>query len=68
MPHGHAVGWALMNDHYFSAEPASADERRTLTLRLADRAVSMTTAPGVFCPDRLDAGTAVLLNLSLIHI
>ena len=51
-----------MNDHYFSAEPASADERRTLTLRLADRAVSMTTAPGVFCPDRLDAGTAVLLN------
>lgn len=51
-----------MNDHYFSAEPASADERRALTFRLADRTVTMQTAPGVFCPDRLDSGTAVLLN------
>lgn len=51
-----------MNDHYFSAEPASADERRTLTLRLAGREIRMQTAPGVFCPDRLDSGTAVLLG------
>lgn len=50
-----------MNDHYFTAEPASADERRTLNLRLAGRTVPMQTAPGVFCPDRLDQGTAVLL-------
>lgn len=51
-----------MNDHYFTAEPASAAERRTLTLRLAGREVAMQTAPGVFCPDRLDAGTSVLLD------
>ena len=51
-----------MSDHYFTAEPASPDERRTLTLRLAGRSVAMQTAPGVFCPDRLDSGTAVLLN------
>lgn len=51
-----------MSDHYFTAEPASPDERRTLTLRLAGRSVDMQTAPGVFCPDRLDSGTAVLLN------
>lgn len=51
-----------MNDHYFSAEPASPDERRTLRLRLAGREVAMQTAPGMFCPDRLDAGTAVLLQ------
>lgn len=51
-----------MSDHYFTAEPASQDERRTLTLRLAGRSVDMQTAPGVFCPDRLDGGTAVLLG------
>lgn len=50
-----------MSDHYFTAEPASPDERRTLTLRLAGRSVDMQTAPGVFCPDRLDSGTGVLL-------
>lgn len=51
-----------MSDHYFTAEPASPDERRTLTVRLAGRDVDMQTAPGVFCPDRLDSGTAVLLT------
>ena len=52
----------VMNDHYFTAAPASPDERRTLTLRLRGREVKMDTAPGVFCPDHLDSGTAVLLN------
>ena len=56
------VGLAVMNDHYFTASPASANDRRTLTVRLRGREVSMQTAPGVFCPDHLDAGTAVLLN------
>lgn len=51
-----------MNDHYFTAAPASADERRTLNLRLRGHNVSMATAPGVFCPDHLDSGTGVLLN------
>lgn len=51
-----------MNDHYFSAAPASADQRRTLNLSLAGHPVTMTTAPGVFCPDRLDSGTSVLLQ------
>lgn len=51
-----------MNDHYFTAEPASATERRTLNLRLRGRSVTVETAAGVFCPDRLDSGTAVLLD------
>lgn len=51
-----------MNDHYFTAEPASPSERRSLTLRLAGQNVTMQTAPGVFCPDRLDPGTSVLLQ------
>ena len=49
-------------DHYFTAEPASAAERRTLDVTLAGHRVTVQTAPGVFCPDRLDVGTAVLLE------
>ncbi|MGZ4598826.1 MAG: class I SAM-dependent methyltransferase [Oryzihumus sp.] len=49
-------------DHYFTAEPASAAERRRLDVELAGRTVTVHTAPGVFCPDRLDIGTAVLLR------
>ena len=50
-------------EHYFSARPAAADERRDLTLDLAGRPVTVTTARGVFSADRLDPGTAVLLPL-----
>ncbi|HMO10930.1 MAG TPA: methyltransferase [Actinotalea sp.] len=51
-----------MADHYFSAEPASADERTTMTVELADREVVVHTAPGVFSAGRLDLGTRVLLR------
>jgi len=49
-------------DHYFTAEPASAAERRQLRVYLAGRERIVATAPGVFCPDRVDIGTAVLLR------
>jgi len=49
-------------DHYFTAEPASAAERRPLRVFLAGRELIVETAPGVFCPDRVDIGTAVLLH------
>ena len=49
-------------DHYFTAEPASAAERRALRVFLADRELIVETAPGIFCPDRVDIGTAVLLR------
>ena len=49
-------------DHYFSAEPASADERRTITVQLAGRDVAVRTAAGVFSPGRVDLGTQVLLR------
>jgi 16S rRNA G1207 methylase RsmC len=51
-----------MTDHYFTAEPASAAERRQLQVSLAGREVIVETAPGVFCPDRVDIGTAMLLR------
>ncbi|WP_146906718.1 class I SAM-dependent methyltransferase [Cellulomonas aerilata] len=49
-------------DHYFSARPASADERRTLAVHLAGRDLQVETAGGVFSPGRLDLGTEVLLR------
>ena len=50
------------SDHYFTAAPASADERRRLRVRLAGRDLDVDVAPGVFSPGGLDKGTAVLLD------
>jgi len=52
----------MASEHYFTAEPASPGELRELTLRLAGREVRVVTAGGVFAPDGLDKGTAVLLR------
>lgn len=49
-------------DHYFSAAPATPDQRRTLRVRLAGRDVEVQTARGVFSADRVDLGTSVLLR------
>ncbi|MBM6405027.1 methyltransferase [Phycicoccus sp. CSK15P-2] len=49
-------------DHYFTARPASEDERRRLRVRLAGRDVEVEVARGVFSPGALDKGTAVLLD------
>ncbi|GAA2795796.1 class I SAM-dependent methyltransferase [Kribbella solani] len=51
-----------MADHYFSAEPGSADVRRTVEARIWGKPYTFTTATGVFSRDRLDIGTAVLLR------
>lgn len=49
-------------DHYFTARPASAGERRTLRVRIAGVDRELETAGGVFSPSRLDLGTEVLLR------
>ena len=49
-------------DHYFTAQPAAPDERRTITVELAGRVVTVQTAGGVFSPDHVDLGTRVLLR------
>ncbi|MFC0645967.1 class I SAM-dependent methyltransferase [Cellulomonas phragmiteti] len=49
-------------DHYFTARPASAEQRRSLHVRLAGRDVQVETAGGVFSPDHVDLGTQVLLR------
>ena len=48
-------------DHYFSASPASPENLRRIHVRLAGSDIEVTTAGGVFSPDHIDAGTAVLL-------
>ncbi|HEV6954110.1 MAG TPA: methyltransferase [Promicromonospora sp.] len=52
----------MPTDHYFTAQPASDDERRVRTVRLAGRDVDVEVAAGVFSPGGLDKGTAVLLD------
>lgn len=53
----------MVDQHYFTAQPASPDERREVSVELAGRELTVTTAPGVFSGERLDPGTAVLLPL-----
>lgn len=48
-------------DHYFSAEPAAPEERRQIRVRIDGHDLTLTTARGVYSPERLDPGTAVLL-------
>jgi 16S rRNA (guanine1207-N2)-methyltransferase len=59
---GSVESMSEQTDHYFTAEPASAAERRQLRVYLAGQEVIVQTAPGIFCPDRVDIGTAVLLR------
>lgn len=49
-------------DHYFTAEPASPAQQRTITVRLAGRTVEVRSAAGIFSPAGVDQGTAVLLR------
>src|SRR5690606_12200334 len=61
-PGGTMTGMTGHPDHYFTAAPASADERRSLRVWLAGREVEVQVAGGVFSPGGLDKGTAVLLD------
>lgn len=48
-------------EHYFSARPAGESRERTITVVLQGETFELTTANGMFSPEHLDAGTAVLL-------
>ena len=52
----------MEGEHYFSASPSGDLVPRTVAVRLAGRDVHVTTAGGVFSPDRIDTGTGVLLS------
>ena len=46
---------------YFEAEPVAAAAPRTIPVNIGDLQLSFATDAGVFSPDRLDAGTRLLL-------
>src|SRR3954451_14005882 len=49
-------------DHYFSGSPGGAMVPRTISVQLAGHQVDVTTSNGIFSPERVDAGTQVLLG------
>jgi 16S rRNA (guanine1207-N2)-methyltransferase len=49
------------SEHYFSATPSSAENPRRIRVSLDGHDVEVATAGGVFSPDHVDSGTAVLL-------
>jgi 16S rRNA G1207 methylase RsmC len=53
-----------MADHYFSSAPGAAERRRMIKVDLWGTEVQLITAAGVFSPDGLDRGTAILLRTS----
>ncbi|WP_460365131.1 class I SAM-dependent methyltransferase [Actinocorallia lasiicapitis] len=51
-----------MGDHYFSAEPGAASRPSTVDLVLTDLHFRLETDRGMFSPDKVDAGTRILLD------
>ncbi|ROO88390.1 16S rRNA m(2)G 1207 methyltransferase [Actinocorallia herbida] len=51
-----------MGDHYFSAEPGAASRPAAVDLVLRDLHLRLETDRGMFSPDRVDAGTRILLD------
>jgi 16S rRNA (guanine1207-N2)-methyltransferase len=49
-------------EHYFTAEPSAPQRERQIEFELDGHTYRLTTAGGVFSPDRLDLGTSVLLH------
>ena len=52
----------MASDHYFSTAPASPEKLRRIRVPIAGHEVTLSTAGGTFSPERLDAGTLVLLR------
>ncbi len=51
----------MESQHYFSAHPAGPDTRRPLSVVLAGQRRDLVTSSGLFSPDGVDKGTAILL-------
>lgn len=52
----------MANEHYFSSEPETELKYRQIRVVLAGQTYDLTTANGIFSPERIDAGTHVLLG------
>lgn len=52
----------MSSDHYFSETPDSEFKPKEISVEIDGRKVNVTTSGGIFSPDRIDQGTAVLLD------
>lgn len=52
----------MPTEHYFSSTPAGDANLRPLRVHLAGADRELTTASGIFSPDRVDVGTTALLR------
>lgn len=52
----------MATEHYFSELPESALKFRKIRVPLAGQIYELTTSNGIFSPERIDAGTQVLLS------
>ena len=52
----------MASEHYFSSSPGSELKLRTIRARILGREMELSTASGVFSPERIDTGTQVLLG------
>ncbi|MBG6223939.1 16S rRNA G1207 methylase RsmC [Arthrobacter sp. CAN_A2] len=52
----------MESQHYFSAQPAGPDTRRPLSVVLDGVRRDLVTSSGLFSPDGVDKGTAILLD------
>jgi 16S rRNA (guanine1207-N2)-methyltransferase len=51
----------MSNEHYFSSSPESELKLRQIRVSLLRQVYDLTTSNGIFSPERIDAGTQVLL-------
>lgn len=54
-----------MTDHYFTPNPETPSEKRTVDFTVRDLSVNLTTDRGVFSASRVDRGTIVLCNATI---
>ena len=52
----------MSNEHYFSENPSADFVARTISVTLAGRSMQVQTAAGIFSPEHVDLGTAILLQ------
>jgi len=52
----------MSDEHYFSQAPQTEFKPKEIRVELAGHAVTVETAGGIFSPDHIDQGTAVLLS------
>jgi 16S rRNA G1207 methylase RsmC len=52
----------MVSEQYFSSSPESELRLRKIHTKLAGKNYELTTANGIFSPERIDAGTQVLLS------